>query len=76
MQFWVKFSIIFAHSPNLKIYQICHDLIAYFTSLTSPKKSQLGLIFRTGGSDMELLNNPNKTILSLQRTFEKESIIN
>ena len=35
---------------NLKIYQICHDLIAYFATLTSPKKSQLGLIFRTGGS--------------------------
>ena len=35
---------------NLKIYQICHALIAYFATLTSPKKSQLGLIFRTGGS--------------------------
>ena len=35
---------------NLKRYQICHDLIAYFATLTSPKKSQLGLIFRTGGS--------------------------
>ena len=31
---------------NLKIYQICHDLIAYFATLTS-KKSQLDLIFRT-----------------------------
>ena len=37
---------------NLKVYQICHDLIAYFATLTSPKKSQLGLIFRTGGSIM------------------------
>ena len=35
---------------NLKIYQICHGLIAYFATLTSLKKSQLGLIFRTGGS--------------------------
>ena len=35
---------------NLKIYQICHNLITYFVTLTSPKKSHLGLIFRTGGS--------------------------
>ena len=35
---------------NLKIYQICHDLINYFATLTSPKKSYLGPIFRTGGS--------------------------
>ena len=45
---------------NIKIYQICHDLIDYFVlikkkidyfaTLTSPKKSYLGLIFRTGGS--------------------------
>ena len=35
---------------NLKRYQICHDLIAYFATLTSPKKSQLGFIFRTEGS--------------------------
>ena len=35
---------------NLKIYQICHDLIDYFATLTSPKKSYLGPIFRTGGS--------------------------
>ena len=35
---------------NLKIYQICHNLITYFVTLTSPDKSQLGLIFRTGGS--------------------------
>ena len=34
---------------NLKWYQICYDLITYFATLTS-KKSQLGLIFRTGGS--------------------------
>ena len=38
---------------NLKIYQICHDLIAYFATLTSPKKSQLGLIFRTEGSILQ-----------------------
>ena len=38
---------------NLKIYQICHDLIAYFATITSPKKSQLGLIFRTGGSTFQ-----------------------
>ena len=35
---------------NLKIHQICHDLIDYFATLTSPKKSHLGPIFRTGGS--------------------------
>ena len=35
---------------NLKIYQIYHDLIAYFATLTSSKKSQLGILFRTGGS--------------------------
>ena len=40
---------------NLKIYQICHDLIAYFATVTSPKKSQLSLIFRTGGSLLLLL---------------------
>ena len=34
----------------LKIYQICHDLIDYFATLTSQKKSHLGPIFRTGGS--------------------------
>ena len=27
---------------NLKIYQICHDLIDYFATLTSQKKSYLG----------------------------------
>ena len=35
---------------NLKIYQICHDLMTYFTTLTSPEKSQLDNIFRTRGS--------------------------
>ena len=35
---------------NLKIYQICHDLIDYFVTLISPKKSSLGPIFRTRGS--------------------------
>ena len=35
---------------NLKIYQICHDLIDYFATLSSPKKSYLGPIFRTRGS--------------------------
>ena len=38
---------------NQKIYQICHNLITYFVTLTSPKKSHLGLIFRTGGSNIE-----------------------
>ena len=33
---------------NLKVYEICHDLIAYFATLTSPKKSQLGLILGPG----------------------------
>ena len=35
---------------NLKIYQIYHDLIDYFATLTSPKKSHLGPIFMNGGS--------------------------
>ena len=35
---------------NLKIYQISHDLIDYFATLTSPKKSDLSPIFRTGDS--------------------------
>ena len=35
---------------NLKRYHICHDLITYFATLIFSKKSQLGLIFRTGGS--------------------------
>ena len=35
---------------NLKIYQIYHNLITYFATLISQKKSQLDLIFRTGGS--------------------------
>ena len=30
---------------NIKIYQICHDLIDYFAVLTSQKKSHLGPIF-------------------------------
>ena len=41
---------------NLKTYQIYHDLIAYFATLISlKKKSQLGLIFRIGGSITILL---------------------
>ena len=36
---------------NLKIYQICHHLITYFATLIFPKKSQLGPIFKTGGSN-------------------------
>ena len=45
---------------NIKIYQICHDLIVYFATLTSPKKSQLSLIFRTGGSIKKIKNNKLK----------------
>ena len=50
---------------NLKIYQICHNLITYFATLISPKKSHLSLIFRTGGSNLfyfmqNLINNRNK----------------
>ena len=41
---------------NLKIYQICHDLIAHFATLTC-KKNQLGLIFRTEGSKLERVYN-------------------
>ena len=39
----------------IKIYQICHDLIVYFAILTSPKKNQLGLIFRTGDSILQVV---------------------
>ena len=49
---------------NLKLYQIYHDLIAYFATLIKlSKKSQLGLIFRTGGSitKVEPLPFLNKT---------------
>ena len=35
---------------NIKIYQIYHNLITNFVTLTSPEKSQLDPIFRTGGS--------------------------
>ena len=35
---------------NIKIYQICHDLIDYFATLTPQKKSYLRSIFRTGGN--------------------------
>ena len=34
---------------NIRIYQICHNLIVYFETLISPKKSQLNPIFKTGG---------------------------
>ena len=40
---------------DLKIYQICHDSIGYFATLTSPKKSHLGPIFRTGDSIMLII---------------------
>ena len=46
---------------NLKIYQICHHLITYFATLISPKKCQLGPIFRTGGI-ISVLHAPNLTI--------------
>ena len=54
---------------NLKIYQICHDLIDYFATLTSPKKSQLGLIFRTGGSIWDSLRLNNTTSDSKYKTY-------
>ena len=45
---------------NLKIYQICHNLITYFATLISPKKSHLGLIFRTGGSIKDIMEKTNQ----------------
>ena len=48
---------------NLKIYQICYDLIDYFPTLTSPKKSYLGPIFRTRGY---FLINPLDSLRSSQ----------
>ena len=56
---------------NLKIYQICHDLIDYFTTLTS-KKSHLGPIFRTGVSINLLVNfyfRINYVLLKKYHTF-------
>ena len=39
---------------NLKIYQICNNLITYlFCNLNISKKSQLSLIFSTEGSIIE-----------------------
>ena len=36
---------------NIKNIKVCHNLIeTYFVTLTSPNKSQLGLIFKTEGS--------------------------
>ena len=55
---------------NLKWYQICHDLIAYFATLISPKKSQLGLIFRTGGS-IYVLSKEN-VLFMLMKGFNKK----
>ena len=52
---------------NLKIYQICHDLIDYFATLTSPKKSYLGPIFRTEGSI--ILPDLKKKIISAWAQF-------
>ena len=50
---------------NLKIYQICHDLIGYFATLTSPKKSYLGPIFRTGDSILQMDKSTQMTKLSI-----------
>ena len=52
---------------NLKIYQIYHHLITYFATLISPKKSQLGPIFRTGGStNLEKYNIKTDIAFSLK----------
>ena len=37
---------IYKLMDDIKIYQIYHNLITYFTTLTFPKKCQLGFIFR------------------------------
>ena len=54
---------------NLKIYQICHNLIDYFATLTSPKKSHLGPIFRTGIVYVE--NFSTKQDKKLKRTANR-----
>ena len=38
---------------NIKISQIFHNIITYFVTLTSPKKSQLGLNLGPKGVYME-----------------------
>ena len=43
---------------------MCHDLIAYLATLTSPKINQLGLIFRTGGSIIYYLEGSIKKCCS------------
>ena len=48
---------------NIKIYQIYHYLITYFATLISPIKSQLGPIFRTGGSIIINIGNIGKETL-------------
>ena len=59
---------------NLKIYKICHDLIDYFTTLTSPKKSYLDPIFRTGGSITFLKYKISKLLLSWIQNLDLFSI--
>ena len=60
---------------NIKIYQIRHNVITYFVTLTSPKKSQRRLIIRTGGRNIEpkkiwsLLSNQSITIEHIRPVF-------
>ena len=57
---------------NPKIYQICHDLIVYFATLTSPKKV-LGLILRTGDSNAYLFLSIKSIIINISN-IEKIAI--
>ena len=54
---------------NLKRYQICYDLITYFATLISPKKSQLGLILRTEGN-IYYLKQDTRIFMKWRMIFE------
>ena len=54
---------------NLKIYQICHNLITCFVTLTSPRKSQLDLIFKTEGSIIFCIQNYIKLFSLIYRNL-------
>ena len=51
---------------NLKIYQICHNLITYFVTLTSPKKVKCDLYLGPEGVMDFVIHNP-KVVMKVQR---------
>ena len=52
---------------------VCRDLITYFETLISPKKSQLDLIFRTGGSSQDHLSNDEVESCNLFDLFNSQN---